>query len=130
MALAEFPTTEEAARACRDAGIPVMIGAPNVIRGGSHSGNVSALDLADAGLLDILSSDYVPAGMLLAAWRLGAAWNDLPRAVATVTRAPAVAAGLTDRGVLQPGLRADLLRVRPGAAPGIERVVCGGRVVG
>ena len=111
VALAEFPTTAEAAQACRDAGIPVMMGAPNIIRGGSHSGNVSALELARAGLLDILSSDYVPAALLLAAWRLGQAWDDLPRAVATVTDAPARAAGLRDRGRLAAGLRADLLRI-------------------
>ncbi|WP_308916170.1 alpha-D-ribose 1-methylphosphonate 5-triphosphate diphosphatase [Jannaschia sp. LMIT008] len=109
--LAEFPTTLDAARACRDAGIPVMMGAPNVIRGVSHSGNVSALDLARAGLLDILSSDYVPAGLLVAAWRLGAVWDDLPRAVRTVTAAPAAAVGLPDRGTLARGRRADLVRV-------------------
>ncbi|WP_371156798.1 alpha-D-ribose 1-methylphosphonate 5-triphosphate diphosphatase [Jannaschia sp. 2305UL9-9] len=128
--VAEFPTTFEAAEACRDAGIPVMMGAPNVIRGGSHSGNVSALDLAGAGLLNVLSSDYVPSGLLLAAWRLSAVWNDLPRAVATVTRTPAQAAGLQDRGALQPGLRADVLRVRDrDGTPSIQRVICGGRTV-
>ena len=112
VALAEFPTTAEAARACRDRGIAVMMGAPNVIRGGSHSGNVAATDLADAGLLDILSSDYVPAALLLAAMRLGELSGDLAGAVATVTAAPARAVGLTDRGCVAPGLRADLLRVR------------------
>ncbi|MEM9798424.1 MAG: alpha-D-ribose 1-methylphosphonate 5-triphosphate diphosphatase [Pseudomonadota bacterium] len=130
VALAEFPTTDVAAQTCRDMAIPVMMGAPNVIRGGSHSGNVSALDLARSGLLDILSSDYVPAGLLLAAWRLADIWDDLPRAIATVTRAPAAAAGFSDRGVLAQGLRADLLRVRAQhGTPGIERVICGGRVV-
>ena len=68
--LAEFPTTIEAAEACRDARIAVMMGAPNIIRGGSHSGNVSALDLAECGLLDIISSDYIPSALLLAAFRL------------------------------------------------------------
>jgi alpha-D-ribose 1-methylphosphonate 5-triphosphate diphosphatase len=111
VALAEFPTTEEAARACRNAGIPVMMGAPNVIRGGSHSGNVSAEALARDGLLDILSSDYVPAALLQATWRLGALWGDLPRAVALVTDAPARAVRLGDRGRLAVGLRADLVRV-------------------
>ena len=114
VALAEFPTTREAALACRAAGIPVMMGAPNVIRGGSHSGNVAAMELAAEGLLDILSSDYVPAALLLAAWRLGADWGDLPRAVATVTAAPAAAAGLRDRGRLAVGARADLLRIDAG----------------
>lgn len=112
VALAEFPTTREAATACRDAGIAVMMGAPNLIRGGSHSGNVAALELAEAGLLDILSSDYVPAALLNAALRLASIWDDLPRAIATVTQAPARATGLRDRGLLQPGLRADLIRFR------------------
>jgi alpha-D-ribose 1-methylphosphonate 5-triphosphate diphosphatase len=108
--LAEFPTTEEAARACRDAGIPVMMGAPNLIRGGSHSGNVAAEDLARAGLLDILSSDYVPGALLLGAVQLGRLWDDMARGLATVTRAPAEAAGLSDRGALLVGRRADVIR--------------------
>jgi len=69
--LAEFPTTLAAARACRSAGISVMMGAPNLIRGGSHSGNVSAAELAESGLVDILSSDYVPSALLTAALQLG-----------------------------------------------------------
>ncbi len=109
---AEFPTTFEAAQACRDHGIAAMMGAPNLIRGGSHSGNVAAIDLAKADLLDIISSDYVPAALLMAAFQLADLWNDLPRAFATVTSNPAKAAGLTDRGVLKSGLRGDVLRVR------------------
>ena len=112
IALAEFPTTEEAARACRQHAIAVMMGAPNLVRGGSHSGNVSAEALARAGLLDILSSDYVPAALLYAAVRLGALWDDLPRAIATVSEAPARAAGLLDRGRLAEGMRADVIRFR------------------
>ncbi|MEP3785809.1 alpha-D-ribose 1-methylphosphonate 5-triphosphate diphosphatase [Ascidiaceihabitans sp.] len=108
---AEFPTTREAAQACRDRGIAVMMGAPNVIRGGSHSGNVAAMELAEADLLDILSSDYVPGGLLLSAFRIADVWGDLSRAIATVTRTPALAAGLPDRGNLQTGLRGDVLRV-------------------
>ncbi len=108
---AEFPTTQEAAEACRDQGIAVMMGAPNLIRGGSHSGNVAASDLARAGLLDILSSDYVPAALLLSVFRLARLWDDLPRAVACATHNPARAAGLTDRGRLETGLRGDLIRV-------------------
>ena len=88
----------------------VMMGAPNLIRGGSHSGNVSAADLARAGHLDILSSDYVPSGLLAGALILARLWDDLPRALATVTANPARAAGLADRGRLEPGLRADLIR--------------------
>jgi alpha-D-ribose 1-methylphosphonate 5-triphosphate diphosphatase len=108
---AEFPTTVEAARACHDHGIKVMMGAPNLIRGGSHSGNVAARTLAEAGLLDIVSSDYVPSALLSAALRLGDLWDDLARGVATVTQAPAEAAGLDDRGRLVSGARADVIRV-------------------
>jgi alpha-D-ribose 1-methylphosphonate 5-triphosphate diphosphatase len=108
--LAEFPTTQEAAAACRAHGIAVMMGAPNLIRGGSHSGNVAARALAEAELLDILSSDYVPAALLLAAVRLGTLWDDMARGIATVTAAPARAVGLEDRGMLQPGRRADVIR--------------------
>lgn len=108
--LAEFPTTPEAAAACHDRGIMVMMGAPNLIRGGSHSGNVSAADLARAGRLDILSSDYVPSALLAGAMMLAQIWDDLPRTMATVTANPARAAGLDDRGRLEPGLRADLIR--------------------
>jgi len=110
--LAEFPTTEVAARACRSQGIAVMMGAPNLIRGGSHSGNVAAGRLAEAGLLDILSSDYVPSALLAGALMLGDLWEDLARGIATVTAAPAAATGLDDRGRLVPGLRADVIRVR------------------
>ena len=109
---AEFPTTVEAAAACRAAGIAVMLGAPNLIRGGSHAGNVAAAALARADLLDIVSSDYVPSALLSAALMLGDLWGDLPRGVATVTRAPAAVAGLTDRGHLDVGARADVIRVR------------------
>lgn len=111
VAFAEFPTTLAAARACKAAGIAVMAGAPNLIRGGSHSGNVAARDLAEADCLDILSSDYVPAALLTAALHLGEIWGDLARGIATVTEAPARVAGLTDRGRLDPGLRADVIRV-------------------
>jgi len=111
VSFAEFPTTMEAAEACRAEGIAIMMGAPNIIRGGSHSGNVSALDLARHDLLDIVSSDYVPSALLLSAFRLATVWNDLPRAVATVTAAPAAVSGLADRGRIAPGLRADLIRV-------------------
>jgi len=110
--LAEFPTTVDAARACHAHDIQVMMGAPNLIRGGSHSGNVAARELADLGCLDILSSDYVPSALLLSAVTLGRIWDDMARGIATVTRAPAQAAGLADRGALKPGLRADLIRFR------------------
>lgn len=108
--VAEFPTTVEAADACHAHDIVTIMGAPNIVRGGSHSGNVAALELASVDRLDILSSDYVPAGLLVAAMQLAAHWDNIPRAIGTVTRAPARAAGLTDRGQLAPGLRADLIR--------------------
>ena len=109
---AEFPTTFEAAQACRDQGIAVMMGAPNLIRGSSHSGNVAAQDLARADLLDIVSSDYVPSALLASALMLGDLWGDMARGIATVTAAPAEAVGLTDRGRIEIGKRADLIRVR------------------
>ena len=115
-ALAEFPTTREAASACREAGIAVMMGAPNLIRGGSHSGNVPTADLAAAGLLDALSSDHVPAALLGGAMRLARIRGDLAAGVAAVTEAPARAAGLADRGRLALGLRADLVREADGLA--------------
>jgi alpha-D-ribose 1-methylphosphonate 5-triphosphate diphosphatase len=118
---AEFPTTFEAAEACRGAGISVMMGAPNLIRGGSHSGNVAAVDLAEAGLLDIVSSDYVPSALLSAGLLLGDLWGDVARGIATVTSAPAKATGLTDRGHLDIGARADVIRVaRIGGAGGLR----------
>lgn len=110
--LAEFPTTDVAAQACRDNGIAVMMGAPNLIRGESHSGNVSAAELARQDLLDIVSSDYVPSALLLAALRLADLWGDMARAIGTVTAAPAAVTGLTDRGVLEPGRRADIMCFR------------------
>ena len=128
---AEFPTTPEAAEACRTHGIAVMMGAPNLIRGGSHSGNVAAEDLARADLLDIVSSDYVPSALLLSAYHLAEIWGDLPRAIATVTSNPAKAARLTDRGALQVGLRGDVLRVRKlGKTPLLRGVWSLGNKVG
>lgn len=118
---AEFPTTVEAARACHDHGIKVMMGAPNLIRGGSHSGNVAAHKLAEADLLDILSSDYVPSALLSAALMLGDLWGDVARGMRTVTSAPAAAVGLQDRGQLTLGARADLIRVaRVGGAAALR----------
>lgn len=123
VSFAEFPTTVEAAKACQYQGIKVMMGAPNLIRGGSHSGNVAAADLASADLLDILSSDYVPSSLLSGALMLGELWGDLARGIATVTAAPAAATGLADRGRLEIGARADVIRVarlgRGGATRGI-----------
>lgn len=112
LTIAEFPTTPDAARAARSHGMAVVMGAPNVVRGGSHSGNMSARDLAAAGLLDILSSDYAPVSLLHAAFLLHhAIAMTLPASIATVTRNPAQALGLLDRGEIAPKKRADLVRV-------------------
>lgn len=127
---AEFPTTVEAARACHAHGIRVMMGAPNLIRGGSHSGNVAAEELARADLLDILSSDYVPSSLLSGALMLGDLWGDMARGIACVTAAPAEATGLDDRGHLVPGARADVIRVaRIGAAAAVRGIWVEGRRV-
>jgi alpha-D-ribose 1-methylphosphonate 5-triphosphate diphosphatase len=131
-AIAEFPTTVEAASACHRAGVAVLMGAPNVVRGGSHSGNVAAEVLAQRGVLDILSSDYVPASLLMAAFDLARRIDGLglPAALRTVTLSPARAAGLTDRGQIAAGLRADLARVRVVRdLPVVREVYCGGRRV-
>jgi alpha-D-ribose 1-methylphosphonate 5-triphosphate diphosphatase len=111
--LAEFPTTIAAARAARAAGINVVAGAPNLVRGESHSGNVSVRDLGREGLVDILSSDYMPSSLLYGVFVLHDELGvDLASAVATVSRTPARAVGLDDRGEIAPGLAADLIRVR------------------
>lgn len=111
--ISEFPTTVAAASHARELGMSVIMGAPNVVRGGSHSGNVSALELARLRLLDTLSSDYIPVSLLMAAFTLiDRAALSVPQAIATVTSAPARSVGLHDRGELAPGKRADLVRVR------------------
>ncbi len=113
IAISEFPTTVAAARSARAAGIAIVMGGPNLVKGGSHSGNVAAAELAQLDLLDIFSSDYVPASLLQSAFLLrGTVGWTLPKAVNTVTLNPARAIGLHDRGALAPGLRADLIRVR------------------
>jgi alpha-D-ribose 1-methylphosphonate 5-triphosphate diphosphatase len=131
--IAEFPTTPEAARAARQAGMKVLMGAPNLVRGASHSGNVSATDLALAGDLDMLSSDYVPASLLHAAFALhrGPLGLALPAAVAKVSAIPAAVAGLDDRGRIEIGRRADVLRVLDtGDAPVVRAVWREGQRVG
>ncbi len=131
--IAEFPTTLEAAQTAQQRGLQVMMGAPNVIRGKSHSGNVSAQLLAQAGLLTILSSDYYPGSLLDAVFKLA---HDetlpytLPQAVALASLTPASALGLDDRGAISEGKRADLVLVREfHDEPHIQRVWnCGRRV--
>jgi len=113
--IAEFPTTIEAAKASHKAGMDVLMGGPNMVRGASHSGNVSARELAAHGILDILSSDYIPSSLVYAALTMAREVDaiELPQAIATVTRNPARKIGLTDRGEIATGLRADLVRFRP-----------------
>ncbi|WP_054179740.1 alpha-D-ribose 1-methylphosphonate 5-triphosphate diphosphatase [Trabulsiella odontotermitis] len=110
--IAEFPTTFEAAEASRQHGMNVLMGAPNIVRGGSHSGNVAAHQLASLGLLDILSSDYYPASLLDAAFRVADDHDNaftLPQAIRLVTKNPAQSLNLHDRGVIGEGKRADLV---------------------
>lgn len=112
LVLSEFPTTTEAARQARKHGLGIIMGAPNVVRNGSHSGNVSARELAREGLLDILSSDYVPVSLLHGAYLLHSEVGlELSDAFATVTENPAKFLGLDDRGTIEDGKKADLIRV-------------------
>ena len=123
--VAEFPTTMEAARASHEAGMAVLMGAPNVVRGGSHSGNIAAGDLVDEGVLDILSSDYIPFSLAQAAFALadGEKAIELPEAVRLISANPARATGLKDRGSIEIGKRADLVHVRKsGPTPVIRQV--------
>jgi alpha-D-ribose 1-methylphosphonate 5-triphosphate diphosphatase len=127
--ISEFPTTQEAADAAHARGLTTVMGAPNVVRGGSHSGNVAALDLARTDRLDMLSSDYVPASLLHGAFMLHtlAGWS-MPRAMATVSRNPARALGFEDRGSLKAGLRADVVRMRDvGGLPIVRNVWVNGQ---
>lgn len=114
MTIAEFPTTLEAAEASREAGLAVLVGAPNLVMGGSHSGNIAAIDLLRDGQADILSSDYVPASLMESVFKLPAsgAGISLPQAVRLASLNPARAVGLGDRGEIAPERRADLVRVR------------------
>ena len=111
--LAEFPTSFDAAKASHGHGMSVLMGAPNVVRGKSHSGNIAARDLAERGVLDVLSSDYVPLSLLYAPFILAdeVEGMSLPKAIAMVTSTPARTVSLNDRGRIATGLRADLVRV-------------------
>jgi alpha-D-ribose 1-methylphosphonate 5-triphosphate diphosphatase len=112
-AASEFPVTLAAARLAHERGMLNVMGAPNFVRGASHSGNLGARACAEAGLLDVLASDYIPLSMVRAAFQLTEApfhWS-LAAAIATVTQNPARLAGLTDRGAIAQGLRADLVQI-------------------
>lgn len=131
--VAEFPVTLEAAERARERGMIIVMGGPNLIRGGSYSGNVPAARLAEADLLDAFASDYVPRSLIECAFALTAPPFDWPlsQAVAVVTATAAAAAGLSDRGVIAPGMRADLLRVRRvEGLPVLRGVWAGGDRVG
>ena len=126
--ISEFPVTLEAARAAKAAGMSVIAGAPNIVRGGSHSGNIAAADLLRAGAVDVFASDYVPPALIEAAFRC---WREglttLPEAVAMISDRAAAMAGLPDRGRLASGWRADLARVRVhGTLPVVRQVWSGG----
>lgn len=127
--ISEFPTTVEAAEAAKQRGLATIAGAPNVVRGGSHSGGVSVAELAEKDLLDGLSSDYVPASLLQAVLKLHDKHGiNLPAAMAKVTWKVADILGLGDRGHLKPGLRADIVRFKAlGATPVIATVWSQGR---
>jgi alpha-D-ribose 1-methylphosphonate 5-triphosphate diphosphatase len=122
--IAEFPVTMQAAKAARVGAQTIIAGAPNLVRGGSHTGNVAVLDLLRAGLVDALASDYVPCSMIEAAFlAVQHAGIALPQAIALISDAPARIAGFTDRGRIEPAARADLVRVRMhGGAPVVRQV--------
>ena len=129
VSISEFPTTIEAARAARDKGLHILMGAPNMVRGKSHSGNISARELAKEGAMDILSSDYYPGSILQGIFTMCQEVEGihLPEAVRTATLNPADAANLKDRGEIAPGKRADLVRVRMAdKMPLVNQVWCAG----
>ncbi len=129
--ISEFPVTMEAARAAKAAGMDVIAGAPNVVRGGSHSGNIAAADLLRSGWVDVFASDYVPPALIEAAFRVAReGLIGLPHAMAMITSRPAELAGLPDRGRLAVGQRADLVRVRVHETlPVVRQVWSGGERV-
>ncbi|MFC4244249.1 alpha-D-ribose 1-methylphosphonate 5-triphosphate diphosphatase [Gryllotalpicola reticulitermitis] len=120
--IAEFPTTLAAARRARELGMLIVAGAPNLLRGGSHSGNVAAAELLAEGLVDTISSDYLPSALLGSVARV-VRDRSLPvaEAFALITSGGAAVAGLADRGRIAPGLRADFALVDDG--PRWPRVV-------
>ncbi|KMK68619.1 alpha-D-ribose 1-methylphosphonate 5-triphosphate diphosphatase [Puniceibacterium sp. IMCC21224] len=114
VSVSEFPETASAAQSARDAGESVVLGSPNVVRGASHAGNASALDLVAAGWCDALASDYHYPSPLRAAWRLAdLGVCDMVRAWGMVSQGPARLLGLDDRGRIEAGLRADLVVLDP-----------------
>jgi alpha-D-ribose 1-methylphosphonate 5-triphosphate diphosphatase len=129
--ISEFPVTMAAAQAAKAAGMDVIAGAPNVVRGGSHSGNIAAADLLRAGWVDVFASDYAPPSLIEAAFRCAREeLVTLPEAIAMITSRAAALAGLPDRGQLVQGQRADLARVRVHETlPVVRQVWSGGERV-
>jgi alpha-D-ribose 1-methylphosphonate 5-triphosphate diphosphatase len=130
--IAEFPVTEETARDAAAASEFTVFGAPNVVRGGSHTGWTSATDMVRMGLCTILASDYYYPAMILAAFRLvSEGVVPLPKAWDLISATPAAAAGLTDRGVLAAGRRADIILVDAAETlrPRIVAVIADGKLV-
>lgn len=110
--IAEFPLTMDVAKHAKAAGMTTVMGAPNALRGHSHSGNTSARELVAAGLCDVIASDYMPSAMLASAFAMAAAdVCSLPDAVALITSGPATMIGTPDRGRIEVGAVADLLLV-------------------
>ncbi|MFL5279873.1 MAG: alpha-D-ribose 1-methylphosphonate 5-triphosphate diphosphatase [Rhodopila sp.] len=122
--ISEFPVTMGAALAAKRAGMQVIAGAPNIVRGGSHSGNVAAMDLVRAEAVDAFASDYVPLSMVEAAFQcVRDAELTLSAAIAMIADRPTRMTGLSDRGRLEAGLRADMVRVRlHGTLPIVRQV--------
>jgi alpha-D-ribose 1-methylphosphonate 5-triphosphate diphosphatase len=132
VAIAEFPINEETAREAAAGGDFIVFGAPNVVRGGSHTGWTNAADMIAKGLCSVLASDYYYPAQLLAAFRLAAdGVLPLPAAWDLVSAAPARAAGLADRGVLAEGHRADIILVDDEVPlrPRLVAVIAAGRLV-
>jgi alpha-D-ribose 1-methylphosphonate 5-triphosphate diphosphatase len=128
VAIAEFPETLQAARAAREGGDAIVLGAPNVVRGSSHKGNASAVELISLGLCDALASDYHYPGPRRAALMLARTGvMDLGAAWALVSQGPARVLGLEDRGTLEPGKRADLV-VLERETHRVAATIAGGRV--
>jgi alpha-D-ribose 1-methylphosphonate 5-triphosphate diphosphatase len=126
--ICEFPMAEEVGQEARAAGDSVVMGCPNVVRGGSHLGWTSATRMAEAGICSVLSSDYFYPAMLRAAFVLAERGVlDLPHAWALISTNPAAAARLADRGAIAEGLRADLVLVDP-LVPRVVATIAAGRI--
>ena len=128
--ISEFPVTLAAATAARAHGLHVAMGAPNVLRGGSHSGNLAALDGIRAGAVDVLATDYHPASPVLAAFKLVQLGElELFESVKLIAENAAKAVGLRDRGRIEPGLRADIVLVEEASVPRVRAVFREGRAI-